>query len=66
MFLTFCSHQDLLVHPAYTENTGTVLFGGYGELVLPVLTADVCGLCTTSEGERFGCVLPLWPISVRL
>lgn len=43
----FLLGADLLIHPAYNENTGTVLLEA---LVsgLPVLVTDVCGYATTS------------------
>jgi UDP-glucose:(heptosyl)LPS alpha-1,3-glucosyltransferase len=47
---------DLLLHPAYNENTGTVLLealaGG-----LPVLTTDVCGYAHYVENAGGGAVL---------
>jgi UDP-glucose:(heptosyl)LPS alpha-1,3-glucosyltransferase len=48
---------DLLLHPAYNENTGTVLL----EAVvagLPVLTTDVCGYAHYIEEANAGNVLP--------
>lgn len=47
---------DLLVHPAYNENTGTVLLEA---LIagLPVLTTDVCGYAHFVETARAGRVL---------
>ena len=47
---------DLLIHPAYHENTGTVLLEA---LVagLPVLTVDVCGYAPYIEEARAGQVL---------
>jgi UDP-glucose:(heptosyl)LPS alpha-1,3-glucosyltransferase len=48
---------DLLLHPAYNENTGTVLLealaGG-----LPVVTTDVCGYAHYVESAAAGSVLP--------
>jgi UDP-glucose:(heptosyl)LPS alpha-1,3-glucosyltransferase len=48
---------DLLLHPAYNENTGTVLLealaGG-----LPVIATDVCGYAHYIEKARGGAVLP--------
>lgn len=52
----FLLAADLLVHPAYHENTGTVLL----EAVvsgLPVLTVDVCGYAHYINEARAGCVL---------
>jgi len=53
----FLLSADLLVHPAYHENTGTVLL----EAVvsgLPVLTVDVCGYAHYIHEARAGVVLP--------
>jgi len=47
---------DLLIHPAYHENTGTVLL----EAIiagLPVLATDVCGYAPHIELADAGCVL---------
>lgn len=52
----FLLGADLLVHPAYSENTGTVLL----EAVvagLPVLTTAVCGYAPYIEEARAGIVL---------
>ncbi len=48
---------DLLLHPAYNENTGTVLLEA---LVsgLPVLTTDVCGYAHYVQTADAGMVLP--------
>jgi hypothetical protein len=48
---------DLLVHPAYHENTGTVILEA---LVagLPVLTVDVCGYAPYVKEAQAGLVLP--------
>lgn len=48
---------DLLLHPAYNENTGTVLLEA---LVagLPVLTTNVCGYAHFVEEAQAGIVLP--------
>jgi UDP-glucose:(heptosyl)LPS alpha-1,3-glucosyltransferase len=49
--------SDLLLHPAYNENTGTVLL----EAVvsgLPVLTTDVCGYADYITKANAGIVLP--------
>jgi UDP-glucose:(heptosyl)LPS alpha-1,3-glucosyltransferase len=53
----FLLGADLLVHPAYNENTGTVLL----EAVvagLPVLTTAVCGYAHYIDEARAGIVLP--------
>lgn len=52
----FLLAADLLVHPAYHENTGTVLLEA---LVsgLPVLTVDVCGYAHYINDSRAGMVL---------
>ena len=53
----FLLAADLLIHPAYSENTGTVLL----EAVvagLPVLTTAVCGYAHFVERAGAGCVLP--------
>ncbi len=47
---------DVLVHPAYRENTGTVLL----EAILaglPVVTTDVCGYAHYVRQANMGCVL---------
>lgn len=52
----FLWSSDLLLHPAYTENTGTVLL----EAVvagLPVLTTDVCGYANHIVTAQAGIVL---------
>jgi len=48
---------DVLLHPAYNENTGTVLLEA---LVsgLPVLTTDVCGYAHFVQRAEAGIVLP--------
>jgi UDP-glucose:(heptosyl)LPS alpha-1,3-glucosyltransferase len=54
----FLLGADLLIHPAYNENTGTVLL----EAVvagLPVLTTAVCGYAHYIEDAEAGRVLPL-------
>jgi UDP-glucose:(heptosyl)LPS alpha-1,3-glucosyltransferase len=52
----FMMAADLLVHPAYSENTGTVLLeamtGG-----LPVLTTDTCGYAVHVEKAEAGIVI---------
>ncbi len=47
---------DLLIHPAYHENTGTVLLEAI-TAGLPVLATDVCGYATHIEQANAGCVL---------
>ena len=52
----FLLGADLLIHPAYNENTGTVLL----EAVvagLPVLTTAVCGYAHYIEESGAGCVI---------
>jgi UDP-glucose:(heptosyl)LPS alpha-1,3-glucosyltransferase len=53
----FYQAADLLLHPAYNENTGTVILealaGG-----LPVVTTDVCGYAHYVEKADAGVVLP--------
>ncbi len=53
----FLLGADLLVHPAYNENTGTVLLEA---LVagLPVLVSDVCGYAHYIEEADCGRVIP--------
>lgn len=53
----FLLGADLLIHPAYNENTGTVLLEA---LVagLPVLTTDVCGYAHYIEEADCGRVMP--------
>ena len=54
----FLLGADLLIHPAYHENTGTVLL----EAVvagLPVLTTAACGYANYIEHAKAGRVLPL-------
>ncbi|SDI01481.1 glycosyltransferase family 4 protein [Pseudomonas panipatensis] len=53
----FLLGADLLIHPAYNENTGTVLLEA---LVagLPVLVTDVCGYAHYIADAEAGCVLP--------
>jgi len=48
---------DLLVHPAYHENTGTVLLEAM-QAGLPVLTLDVCGYAKYIKLANAGIVLP--------
>lgn len=47
---------DLLIHPAYSENTGTVLLEAI-TAGLPVLTTDVCGYATHVAKANAGMVL---------
>lgn len=47
---------DLLVHPAYNENTGTVLLEAIVS-GLPVLTTDVCGYADYVNSANAGMVL---------
>ncbi|WP_062263222.1 glycosyltransferase family 4 protein [Endozoicomonas arenosclerae] len=53
----FLLGADLLIHPAYNENTGTVLLEA---LVagLPVLTTDVCGYAHYISDAKAGAVVP--------
>ncbi|MDR2637319.1 MAG: glycosyltransferase family 4 protein [Zoogloeaceae bacterium] len=53
----FLLAADLLIHPAYHENTGTVLLEA---LVagLPVLVTEVCGYAHYIARADAGCVLP--------
>lgn len=48
---------DLLIHPAYRENTGTVLLEAM-VAGLPVLTTDVCGYAHYVADQGMGRVLP--------
>ncbi|MBO68190.1 MAG: lipopolysaccharide core heptose(I) kinase RfaP [Acidiferrobacteraceae bacterium] len=48
---------DLLIHPAYRENTGTVLLEAIVAGV-PVLTTEVCGYAEHVEQAKAGIVLP--------
>lgn len=52
----FLLGADVLIHPAYNENTGTVLLEA---LVsgLPVLVTDVCGYAHYIQEANAGCVL---------
>ncbi|MCL2161515.1 MAG: glycosyltransferase family 4 protein, partial [Betaproteobacteria bacterium] len=52
----FLFGADLLIHPAYSENTGTVLLEA---LVagLPVLTTDTCGYAHYIDEAQAGCVI---------
>jgi UDP-glucose:(heptosyl)LPS alpha-1,3-glucosyltransferase len=53
----FLLSADLLVHPAYHENTGTVLLEALCA-GLPVLTTDVCGYAGYILAANAGLVLP--------
>jgi len=53
----FLLAADLLLHPAYHENTGTVLLEALAA-GLPVLTVDVCGYAHYVEEANAGVVLP--------
>ncbi len=48
---------DLLVHPARTENTGTVLLEAMVS-GLPLLVSDVCGYAFHIEKAEAGCLVP--------
>lgn len=48
---------DLLLHPAYNENTGTVLLEALAA-GLPVLATDVCGYAHYVETAKAGVILP--------
>lgn len=50
------SAGDLLIHPAYSENTGTVLLEAI-TAGLPVLATDVCGYAGHIESAKAGRVL---------
>ncbi len=52
----FLSAADLLLHPAYYENTGTVLLEAMAA-GLPVLTTDVCGYAEYIQKADAGIVL---------
>lgn len=53
----FLLGADLLLHPAYNENTGTVLLEAVAS-GLPVLTTDVCGYAHYITAANAGIVLP--------
>jgi UDP-glucose:(heptosyl)LPS alpha-1,3-glucosyltransferase len=53
----FLYGADLLIHPAYSENTGTVLVEALAA-GLPVLTTDVCGYAHYINEAQGGVVLP--------
>ena len=48
---------DVLLHPAYSENTGTVLLEGM-VAGLPVIATEVCGYAHYIEEQKLGEVLP--------
>jgi UDP-glucose:(heptosyl)LPS alpha-1,3-glucosyltransferase len=52
----FLLGADLLIHPAYNENTGTVLLEAMAA-GLPVLVTDVCGYAPHVTEANAGCVL---------
>jgi UDP-glucose:(heptosyl)LPS alpha-1,3-glucosyltransferase len=52
----FMQAADLLIHPAYSENTGTILVEALAS-GLPVLTTDICGFAFHVEKARAGTVL---------
>lgn len=53
----FLLGADLLVHPAYVENTGTVLLEAM-VAGLPVIATDVCGYAHYIEDAEAGCLVP--------
>ncbi len=53
----FLLAADLLLHPAYHENTGTVLLEAMVS-GLPVLTVDTCGYANYVQDANAGLVLP--------
>jgi UDP-glucose:(heptosyl)LPS alpha-1,3-glucosyltransferase len=53
----FLLAADLLLHPAYNENTGTVLLEALAS-GLPVLTTDVCGYAHYIQDAKAGQVIP--------
>ena len=53
----FLMGADLLVHPAYVENTGTVLLEAI-VAGLPVIATDVCGYAHYIEEARAGKLIP--------
>ena len=53
----FLVTADLLLHPAYRENTGTVLIEAMAA-GLPVLATDVCGFSDHIEGAAGGKLVP--------
>ncbi|MDR0564461.1 MAG: glycosyltransferase family 4 protein [Azoarcus sp.] len=53
----FLLGADLLIHPAYSENTGTVLLEALAA-GLPALVTDVCGYAHYITEAQAGCVMP--------
>src|SRR5206468_6119102 len=53
----FMLAADLLVHPAYSENTGSILVEAL-TVGLPVLATDVCGYAFHVKNAGAGLVLP--------
>ena len=53
----FLAGADLLLHPAYHENTGTVLIEAMGA-GLPVLATDTCGYASHVEHAQAGQIIP--------
>ena len=54
----FLQAADILIHPSYHENTGTVLLEALAS-GLPVLTVDACGYAHYVQEAKAGIVLPL-------
>ena len=53
----FMAASDLLLHPAYTENTGTVLIEAMAA-GLPVLATDICGYAFHIKKADAGLLIP--------
>jgi UDP-glucose:(heptosyl)LPS alpha-1,3-glucosyltransferase len=53
----FMAGADLLLHPAYTENTGTVLIEAMAA-GLPVLATDICGYAFHIRKADAGMLVP--------